>query len=70
MANTFHWTIPEISRVTIREMHKLTEEHNKFVDRQNKEMNKAGKGGRKTSIGSLGQLPGLPGIATTKRKKR
>ena len=70
MANTFHWTLPNIYKVTIREMNKLIEKHNEFIERQNKETQK-GRSGRsgKTSIGSLGQLKNLPGIKTIKRKR-
>ena len=70
MANTFHWTLKTIYDVSISEMTKLVSEHNDFIERQNKEMEKAGKKkpGR-TSIGSLSEMKGLPGVKAIKRKR-
>ena len=69
MAHTFHWTLEDIYKVTIRNMTILMEHYNDMVDKLNKELDKAkGKGG-KQSIGSLGQLHNLPGVKKIKKKR-
>ena len=69
MASTFHWTLPVIYKVKIREMYFLIEEHNRFIEKQNKELQKVqGKYG-KTSISSLSQLSGLPGVKKQPKRR-
>lgn len=70
MAHTFHWTLKSIYSVSISDMTKLIEENDKFIERQNKEMDNAGKKKPgKTSIGSLSQMKGLPGVKAVKRER-
>ena len=70
MAHTFHWTLSDIYKVRISEMNKLILEHNDFVDKQNKEMQKASKGkSGKTQIASLGQMHNLPGVKKVKKSR-
>ena len=73
MASTFGWTLETIYEVTIPELNYVLSGSQKYVTKQNKEMEKAsrGRGGSgKVSVDNLASLSQLPCVKTIKKPRK